>query len=427
MRMKKNIRIIGIIVLGLFFLSAFPKHTQAQQGEVNFQVFYDQLSPYGDWVDYDNYGYVWIPDAGPDFVPYSTAGYWVFTDYGWTWVSDYKWGWAPFHYGRWDYNNYYGWFWVPDTEWGPSWVNWRESDGYYGWSPMQSGINISFNTGNDYDSHNDHWTFVRNRDFERPDINRYAVDRTDHERIIRASKVINTTYSDNKRNTTYFSGPARRDVQNVLGRKIKTVVIQENTGPGQNFKNGSLQIYRPPVVKNDKEGRKPAPWKVTNLNNAKRPMERLYPVQPDRNSPTENKIRIGQPNNRGVGNTKTERGWPEQPVKVKPSETRREQQPVNVVPQNRNTNPVQPAQKAQPSQPQPIAPAVNNRLGQHLQNGTPVQNSGNIKSGAVQPRTERPAVIRRQERQEKAKESKAAANPVEKPVNNGRKKQKEEN
>ncbi len=374
--MKNNIRTIVIIFLGLFFLSAFPRFARAQQGEASFQLFYDQLSPYGDWVDYANYGYVWIPDAGSDFVPYSTAGYWVFTDYGWTWVSDYKWGWAPFHYGRWDYNNYYGWFWVPDNEWGPSWVNWRESDGYYGWSPMQPGINISFTTGNDYDSHNDHWIFVRDRDFERPDINRYAVDRTDYERIIRTSSVINSTYTDKRRNTTYVSGPARRDVQNVLGRKVKSVVIQDNTSPGQNLKNGRLQIYRPPVVKNEQEGRKPAPWKITNLNDAKRPGEKTNPVRQDKNPPSENNIRMEQPNNRGGGNTNTGRGWPEQPVNVKPSENRQQQQPVNVVPQNRTAK--------------------------------PVQNSENNKAREAQPQTERPAVIRRQERQEKAKESKPA-------------------
>src|SRR5580658_10431559 len=42
---------------------------------VSTQVFYDQLSPYGQWVNYPNYGYVWIPSAGIDFSPYSTEGH----------------------------------------------------------------------------------------------------------------------------------------------------------------------------------------------------------------------------------------------------------------------------------------------------------------------------------------------------------------
>ena len=84
------------------------------------QVFYDELSPYGTWVNYPDYGYVWVPDAGSDFRPYATNGYWTYTDYGWTWVSNYIWGWAPFHYGRWFYDDYYGWAWVPGNEWAPA-------------------------------------------------------------------------------------------------------------------------------------------------------------------------------------------------------------------------------------------------------------------------------------------------------------------
>ena len=40
--------------------------------EVSYQDFYDQLSPYGQWVDHPDHGYIWIPDAGPDFRPYSS-------------------------------------------------------------------------------------------------------------------------------------------------------------------------------------------------------------------------------------------------------------------------------------------------------------------------------------------------------------------
>ena len=33
--------------------------------EVSYQSFYDQLAPYGQWIDDPGYGYVWMPDAGP--------------------------------------------------------------------------------------------------------------------------------------------------------------------------------------------------------------------------------------------------------------------------------------------------------------------------------------------------------------------------
>src|SRR4051794_35767800 len=80
----------------------------AQNVGVSFQVFYDNLSPYGTWVDYPGYGYAWAPAADPGFYPYSSLGHWVFTEFGWTWVSDYPWGWAPFHYGRWQFDPVYG-------------------------------------------------------------------------------------------------------------------------------------------------------------------------------------------------------------------------------------------------------------------------------------------------------------------------------
>ncbi|HEV3324551.1 MAG TPA: DUF6600 domain-containing protein, partial [Puia sp.] len=48
--------------------------------EVSYQSFYDALSPYGQWINNPQYGYVWMPNVGPDFKPYSTNGNWVYTD-----------------------------------------------------------------------------------------------------------------------------------------------------------------------------------------------------------------------------------------------------------------------------------------------------------------------------------------------------------
>ena len=76
-------------------------YENGDRGEVSYQTFYDELSPHGRWIDNPQHGYVWVPNAGRDFRPYSTNGHWVYTDnYEWMWVSDYSWGWAPFHYGR---------------------------------------------------------------------------------------------------------------------------------------------------------------------------------------------------------------------------------------------------------------------------------------------------------------------------------------
>jgi hypothetical protein len=352
--MKSNIKTFVIILALIITSVVFSGKTSAQQPYVSIQVFYDQLSPYGEWVDYPNYGYVWIPDAGPDFVPYSTQGHWILTDYGWTWLSNYPWGWAPFHYGRWDYDQYYGWFWIPDTQWGPAWVSWRRAEGYYGWEPLGPGISLSVSFGRGYDSRNDHWIFVRDRDFDRSDINLYYVNRTDHDMIIRQSTVISNTYVDQRRNTTYVTGPARADIQKVTGRRVDPVVIQENSKPGQDLNNGRLTIYRPQVTKNNERGHSAAPSRITNLKDVRQPAERkvtnqprdlnVKSTQPVNANPAQNVRRVEQPNNVKPQNSNPSKNVRkvEQPDNIKPKNTnppqnvRKEVNQNDVKPQNSN-------------------------------------------------------------------------------------------
>jgi hypothetical protein len=104
--------------------------------------FKPALENHGAWVDDGTYGTVWVPNAtevGPDFVPYSTAGHWVYENDDYLWVSDYEWGWAPYHYGRWVYIDGRGWAWIPGRRYAPAWVVWRtgpDGYGYVGWGPM---------------------------------------------------------------------------------------------------------------------------------------------------------------------------------------------------------------------------------------------------------------------------------------------------
>ena len=357
--MKANIKIITVFFVLMTSCIIYPRQTSAQESNVSFQVFYDQLSPYGQWIDYSNYGYVWIPDAASDFVPYSTDGHWVLTDYGWTWASDYNWGWAVFHYGRWSYADSLGWFWVPDNEWGPAWVNWRQADGYYGWSPMEPGMTLSVSFGRTYDNGNDHWMFVRDRDIERSDINHYYLNHSDRDRIGRNSVVINNTYRDNNRHTTYVSGPSRIQVQKVVGRNITPMVIRENAKPGQEISNGQLRIYRPQVVKsNNNDGRKTAPARVTNINDVKR--------SPVRNSTNQNQI--GNPVNRTISQPvrtvepQNNNPQPYQQRNVTPQNNAQPSQQRTVTPQNTTPQPVQPRnvtpqnRTVQPNQQRTVTP-----------------------------------------------------------------------
>ena len=106
---------------------------------VNLSFFYDELAPYGSWVDIRPYGWCWAPrGVSADWRPY-TEGSWAYTDCGWTWVSYEPWGWAVFHYGRWLNDPHAGWVWVPGTVWGPAWVAWRWSDDWVGWAALSPG------------------------------------------------------------------------------------------------------------------------------------------------------------------------------------------------------------------------------------------------------------------------------------------------
>lgn len=271
--MKIHFKVVLMLLILAGYNIVIPSPVYAQQGNVNFQVFYDQLSPYGEWTRNSDYGYIWIPDVGPEFSPYSTNGSWVMTDYGWTWVSDYPWGWAPFHYGRWDFDNYVGWFWVPDNEWGPSWVTWRRGNGYYGWAPMRPGISISMSFGNGYNDV-DRWNFVRDRDFGRPNMGRYYVNRRDNDMIFRSSSVINNTYNDRDRNVTYVAGPRGDEVQRYSGRRITNVTIRDNDRPGQNYSRNQLDIYRPQFDRNNDAKQRSAPSRVSEMKDIRPPAER---------------------------------------------------------------------------------------------------------------------------------------------------------
>jgi hypothetical protein len=378
--MKSLIKVFALLIVWSSGEWITPQEAFAQQVSVSFQLFYDELSPYGMWVDYPNYGYVWIPNGDPGFSPYATAGHWVFTDDGWTWVSDYPWGWATFHYGRWDYDNVYGWLWVPDDEWAPAWVSWRRSPGYYGWAPLRPGISVSIAFGREYHERNERWIFVRDRDITRPDIGRHYVNRTKNVTIINNSTVIVNTRKDNKRNVTYIAGPDRDDVQKVTHTTVKPVAIRDNDSPGHHLSNGELQIYRPQVQKRSGNGQNPAPSKVMKLNDVRPASER------NAGNRQQQPRAVNPPN----------KGQPPQPRDVNPSDSKgREQKPRTVNPPNKgqssrpqdvnpsdskgsvqNLRTVNPPNKGQPPQPREVNQSNGRGTEKQPQNVTPSRKNG---------------------------------------------------
>jgi hypothetical protein len=108
--------------------------------------FYNDLAPYGTWVQQPDYGLVWQPTVetiDANWTPYVDAGQWLYSDCGWYWQSEYGWGWAPFHYGRWTNIPRRGWVWVPGSQWGPAWVAWRYTDSFVGWAPLPPGVGLN--------------------------------------------------------------------------------------------------------------------------------------------------------------------------------------------------------------------------------------------------------------------------------------------
>jgi hypothetical protein len=119
--------------------AAAPAPTYVSSPPLEASYFYNDLAPYGTWVDLSGVGWCWQPSAvvvTAGWRPYCNGGHWVWTDAGWFWQSDYSWGWAPFHYGRWYLDGRCGWVWTPGTVWGPAWVTWRSVGTTCGWAPL---------------------------------------------------------------------------------------------------------------------------------------------------------------------------------------------------------------------------------------------------------------------------------------------------
>ena len=209
-------------IFGLVFLliTMSPSTAKAQYGDyddnVSLETFYEELAPYGVWIDDPQYGRVWRPDVDQEeFRPYYTRGHWEMTKYGNTWVSDYDWGWAPFHYGRWHHQNRRGWVWIPGRQWGPAWVSWRSGGGHYGWAPLGPGININVNIGRIPDFW---WVFIPQRNIYYRSYPRYDWRRNSN--IYHNTVIINNIYVNNSNRNRYYTGPRADEIRRVTRQPV---------------------------------------------------------------------------------------------------------------------------------------------------------------------------------------------------------------
>ena len=239
------------IIFFIFFIVIIQKSSSAQDVDlsIGYEGFYDNLSPYGVWVDYPGVGYVWKYNhsTSPGFRPYYSRGHWIYTDYGWIWVSDYPWGWATFHYGRWFYDDYMGWLWLPGNEWAPAWVTWGNYEDNFAWAPISPGIELSvaFST---YRPPYRYWTVCPGNYFGRTDWNSHVVNISHNTTVVNNITIIN----NREGGRGYARGPEASRVQQLSGAPVRALHVASASRPiTSTVSNNRLAIYRPTIQANN--------------------------------------------------------------------------------------------------------------------------------------------------------------------------------
>lgn len=238
------------------------------------------LGGYGQWVNTEDYGQVWRPDAtqvGVDFTPYESGGSWEQTDAGWAFACDYSWGWLPFHYGRWAWFHDY-WGWVPGHRWGPAWVEWRHGGGVVGWRPMrpqirdhrtgEPGRGHRFGAGpviRDHrhaEQHDAHWRFATTSDFGRPHVrshlygnlseglrvtSRVAAPPVRARTTVRAADLMRGRFASGGRLVQPGGGPQVRDHRSPDPARANQPAWQGARPPARYEPYNSVRAYQPPV------------------------------------------------------------------------------------------------------------------------------------------------------------------------------------
>ena len=239
-----------------------------EEGYVDTAVFYDRLSPYGNWTWLQGQ-YVWVPSrVDQSWRPY-TRGRWVYTDRGWTWISNEPFGWATYHYGRWGFSKQVGWFWVPGRRWAPAWVSWRSSDDYLAWAPLPPDpdegvtINVAVTTPvPDY-----YWQVVPSHEFQSDDLSQRIVRDRDRSRPIieRTQPLGNVTVNNN--NVVVNNNINVNYVEEKTQQKVVTRTIARGKDPegGSKVEADAVEIFQPAAEEKPKDVAPPKPKKIEEV------------------------------------------------------------------------------------------------------------------------------------------------------------------
>jgi len=232
--------------------------------EVDINLFFTSLSPYGAWVPSPDYNYVWVPtQVDPNWSPY-TNGHWVYTDrYGWYFVSDEPFAWIVYHYGRWAYEPLVGWYWVPGTQWAPAWVAWRKGDTEIGWAPLppqgkgyQTALSVSINI-NTVPQH--YWIFTPADQFLAPQLKTVVFFGDRRPEVLRATQPVGTVIVQNNvivNNVITVNFIQQQTKQQVAVTKVETTT-DPNAAKNAQLSGSTLTAFVAPLKPADKTA-KPA-------------------------------------------------------------------------------------------------------------------------------------------------------------------------
>ena len=197
-------------------------------------LFYEQLAPYGRWMDVSGYGYCWRPTlTTARWKPY-VDGCWVWSSMGWTWQSNEPFGWATYHYGRWVNLSRHGWVWVPGSEWAPAWVSWRQSRDHVGWAPLPpdrgsiSGVYRDCDT--QYNLGPSSYTFITTNHFVQPSYTTYCAPVTQNTTIFQSSvnvtQIVRCDDQPRRGMFQHHGGPPRAQMERDCARPVPQIQVQ---------------------------------------------------------------------------------------------------------------------------------------------------------------------------------------------------------
>lgn len=265
-------------------------------------TFYDDLAPYGAWLQLSGVGWCWQPRTvvlERGWRPYCHGGHWVWTDAGWYWQSDYSWGWAPFHYGRWLLHERSGWVWIPDTVWGPAWITWRVAADHCGWAPLPPRAEFDLNLGFrfngvrvsssfDFGMRPEVFTFIALGDFHQHDLGQRLLAPAEVARVYHQTSIVNNYVVNH---AVVNRGVAIERVTAATHRPVQKIEIRDLPAGAPRQANprsadqAELAVYRPhlatpartgPVAAQKVDDRHP----VVRHDTPPAPNPKLHPAPP---------------------------------------------------------------------------------------------------------------------------------------------------